>query len=99
MSSALVPTGGLFPTRAERQASKALARLEWATVVARCEDRARIDRIAGTTRHGMVQASQLATTEAMLTHAAPHAAGYIHAVALAGALGIAAVVHDAARGL
>jgi hypothetical protein len=30
---------------------------------------------------------------------APNAAGYVHASAVAGAIGIAGVVHDAARGL
>jgi len=99
MSNSLVPSGGLFPSRVEREVGKALSQIDAATLVATRRDEARLDRIAGTTRRGMVRAAEIGALEATLAQAVPTAAGYVHASAVAGALGIAGVVHDAARGL
>jgi hypothetical protein len=82
----------------DRQVSRALARIDAAALVASHQDQARIDRVAGTTEHGMVRACQLGLLEAGLIQHAPHAAGYVHAAATAGAMGIASVVYDAGRG-
>lgn len=97
MSSTLVPTGGLLPSKLDRQVSRALARIDGAALVASHQDRMRLDRVAGTTEHGMVRAAQLGALEGVLAQNAPQSAGYVHAVACAGAIGIAAVVYDAGR--
>jgi hypothetical protein len=92
-------TGGLLPYRLDRQVSKAVARTEASSRVARHRDQARLDLIAGTTRDGMMHAAQIGALEAALVQMAPGAAGYIHASAVAGAIGIASVVQDAGRGV
>jgi tRNA A37 threonylcarbamoyltransferase TsaD len=98
MSSSLVASGGLFPSKTERQVSKALEQIDASTLVAMRRDEARLDRVAGTARRGMVRAAEVGALEATLTQAVPTAAAYVHASAVAGALGIAEVVYDAARG-
>ncbi len=97
MSSSLVPTGGLFPSKLDRKVSKALSEIDASTTVATRRDLARLERVAQTTQHGMVALSHLASVEAALMEATPHAAGRIHAVACAGAIQIVAIVHDAGR--
>lgn len=92
-------TGGLLPYRLDRQVTKALSRIDAATMVAVRRDEARLDRIAGTAERGMVRAAQLGVLEGTLAQAAPNAAGYIHASAVAGAISIAGVIHDAGRGV
>ncbi len=99
MTNSLVPTAGLLPSRLERQVSKALEQIDAQQLVAVRRDQARLDRVAGTAERGMVRAAQLGSLEAALVQMAPNAAGYVHASAVAGALGIAGVVHDASRGL
>lgn len=99
MSSSLVPTGGLLPSRLERQVSRALEQIDAQQLVATRRDQARLERVAGTAERGMMRAAQLGSLEAALVQMAPNAAGYVHASAVAGALGIAGVVHDASRGL
>lgn len=91
-------TGGLLPTRLDRQVSKALVQIDAASIVASHRDQARLDRIAGTTERGMVRAAQIGVLEATLAQMAPNAAAYVHASAVAGAISIAGVVHDAGRG-
>jgi hypothetical protein len=91
--------GGLLPYRLDRQVSKALARTEAASRVARHRDQARLDLIAGTTRDGMLHAAQIGALEAALVQMAPGAASYVHASAVAGAISIAGVVQDAGRGI
>ena len=98
MSNALIPTGGLFPTKLDRQTSKALAQLDAGALVASHRDQARIDRVAGTTERGMVRAAQLGALEATLIQNVPSAAGYVHAAATAGAMGIVAAVYEAGSG-
>jgi|NGEPerStandDraft_6_1074524.scaffolds.fasta_scaffold60769_2 hypothetical protein len=90
--------GGLLPYKLERQVSKAVARIDAAQMVAMHRDQAHLDRIAGTTRHGMLRAAELGVLEATLIQMAPNAAGYVHACAVGGAIGLASVVHDASRG-
>jgi tRNA A37 threonylcarbamoyltransferase TsaD len=99
MSSSLVPSGGFLPSKTNRQIARALEQTEAAQLVALHRDQARLDRVATTAERGMVRAAQLGALEATLAQVAPNAAGYVHASAVAGAIGIAGVVHDAARGL
>ena len=93
------PTGGLLPYRLDRQVSKTVARIDAVSLVARHHDQSRLDLIAGTTRDGMLHAAQIGALEVALVQMAPGAAGYIHASAVAGAIGIAGVVQDAGRGV
>jgi hypothetical protein len=93
-----VSTGGLLPSRLDRQVSKALEQIDATQLVAMRRDQARLERVTGTAERGMARAAQLGAFEATLAQMAPTAAGYVHASAVAGALGIAGVVHDAARG-
>ena len=92
-------TGGLLPSRLERQVGRALSQIDAASMVASHRDQARLDRVAGTAERGMVRAAQLGALEAALIQSAPNAAGYVHAVTTAGALGIASVVYEAGRGV
>ena len=89
--------GGLGLSKVDRQVSRALVQIDGAALVASHRDQARINRVAGTTEHGMVRACQLGALEQALIQSAPNAAGYVHAVTTAGALGIAAVVYEAGR--
>jgi hypothetical protein len=95
MSSSLVPSGGLFPSRLDRQVARALEQIDATTLIAVRRDEARLDRVAGTSRRGMVRAAEVGALEATLTQVVPTAAAYVHASAVAGALGIAEVVYDA----
>jgi hypothetical protein len=90
--------GGLFAAKRDRQVSKALTRLDASSTVARRRDLVRLERITETTQHGMLAVSHLASVEAALCQVTPHAAERIRAVAVAGAIGIVGVVHDAGRG-
>lgn len=99
MGNSLVQTGGLLPSRLDRQVGKALQQIDASTAIAVRRDQARLERVAGTAERGMARAAQLGAFEAALVQASPNAAAYVHASAVAGALGIAGVVHDAARGL
>jgi hypothetical protein len=92
-------SSGFGLTRMDRQVSRALAQIDGAALVASHRDRAQIDRVAGTTEHGMLRAAQLGTLELALAQNAPQSVGYVHAVATAGALGIAAAVYEAGRGV
>lgn len=97
MPSSLVPSVSLFPSKTERQLSKALEQIDATTLVAMRRDEARLDRVAGTARRAMVRAAEVGALEATLNQAVPTAAAYVHASAVADALGIAEVVYDAAR--
>jgi hypothetical protein len=99
MSSSLVPSGGFLPSRTNRQIARALQEADGAQLVAVHRDQARLNRVATTAERGMTRAAQLGALEATLAAAVPSAAGYVHASAVAGAIGIASVVHDASRGL
>lgn len=90
--------GGLFPAKLDRQVSRALAQIDANTTVATRRDMARLERITETTQRGMLAVSHLASVEAALAQATPHAAAQIHAVAVAGTIGIVGVVHEAGRG-
>jgi len=92
-----VPSGGLFPSKLDRQVSRALAQAEAGALVATHRDQARIDRVAGTTERGMIRAAQIGALEATLAQNVPNAAGYVHAIAAGGAMGIVAAVYDAGR--
>lgn len=98
MSNSLVPTGGLFPARLDRQVGRALAEIEASNTIALRRDVARLDRVAGTTAHAMTRAAHIGAMEASLAQLAPNAAGYVHAVAVNGVIGLAGVVADASRG-
>jgi hypothetical protein len=98
MSSDLVPTGGLFASKLDRQTSRALAQVESGALVASHRDLARIDRCAGTAERGMIRAAQLGALEATLVQNVPNAAGYVNAVATAGVMGIVASVYEAGGG-
>ncbi len=91
-------SGGLFPSKLDRQVSKALSQIDASTTIASRRDLARLERVTQTTQHGMIAVSHLASIEAALMDAAPHAAGRIHAVACAGAIQIVGIVHDAGSG-
>lgn len=97
MSSSLVPTGGLFPSKLDRRVSSALSQLDASTTIATRQDLARLERVTQTTQHGMVAVSHLASIEAALMEATPHAAGRIHAVACAGAIQVVGIVHSAGQ--
>jgi hypothetical protein len=98
MSNSLVQSGGLFPSKLDRQLSRALEQIDAAQMVAMHRDQAHLDRIAGTARRGMLRAAELGVLEATLIQMAPNAAGYVHACAVGGAIGLAGVIHDASRG-
>lgn len=98
MNNSLVPAGRRFPSRVDREVSRALSQIDATQAVAMRRDQARLDRVAGTAERGMARAAQLGALEASLAQIAPNAAGYVHACAVAGAVGLAAVVNDAARG-
>jgi len=91
-------SSGLALTKIDRQVSRALAQVDAAALVASHRDRAQIDRVAGTTEHGMLRAAQLGALEGALIQTSPLSASYVHTVAVGGALGIAAVVYEAGRG-
>jgi hypothetical protein len=93
-----VLSGGLIPSRIDRQVSRALAQIDAGALVASHQDRKRIDRVAGTTEYGMLRAAQLGMLEGALIQSAPLSASYVHTVAVGGALGIAAAVYEAGRG-
>jgi hypothetical protein len=92
-------SSSVFPTRVDRQVSKALAAIDASQVVALRRDEARMERVATTTRRGMIRAAEIGALEAGLVQAVPAAAAYVHASAVAGALGIASVVYDSTGGL
>jgi hypothetical protein len=94
-----VLASGPFGSKLDRQVSKSLAQLDGQQLLALRRDQAQIERVATTAERGMARAAQLGALEATLVQMAPNAAGYVHASAVAGAIGIADVVHDAARGL
>ena len=98
MSNSLVPGGSLFPSKIDRQVSRALEQIDASTLVAMRRDEARLERVAGTAERGMVRAARIGALEASLGQVNPQAAGYVHISAAAGALGIAEVVYDASRG-
>jgi hypothetical protein len=99
MGNSLVPSGGFFLTGTDRKVGRALEQIDAQQTVALRRDQAQIERVATTAERGMARAAQLGALEATLVQMAPNAAGYVHASAVAGAIGIAGVVHDAARGL
>ena len=99
MSSALVSSGSFLPTRTSRQIGRALEQIDAAQLVALRRDEARLERVSTTAERGMVRAARLGALEASLGQVNPQAAAYVHASAVAGALGIAGVVYDASRGL
>jgi hypothetical protein len=94
-----VLASGPFGSKLDRQVSKSLAQLDGQQLLALRRDQAQIERVATTAERGMARAAQLGALEATLVQMAPNAAGYVHASAVAGAIGIASVVHDATRGL
>jgi hypothetical protein len=98
MKNLPAPTGILLPSRLDRRVSYALAQIDADTTVALRRDMARLEHITQTTQSGMMAVSHLASVEAALAEATPHAAGRIRAVACAGAIQIVGVVHDAGRG-
>jgi hypothetical protein len=81
----------------DRQVARALAQIDAAALVANHQDRRHIDRVAGTTEYGMFRAAQLGALEGALIQSSPLSAGYVHTVAVGGALGIAATVYEAGR--
>lgn len=91
-------SNGFGLSNVDRRVSRALAQIDAAALVASHRDQVRLDRVAGTAERGMVRACQLGVLEQALIQSAPNAAGYVHAVTTAGALGIASVVYDAGRG-
>ena len=97
MSRSLVHSGGLLPSRLDRQMTRALEQIDASTAVAVRRDQARLERVATTTERGMARAGQIGALEAAIVQTCPGAAPYVHASAVAGALGIAGVIYDAAR--
>lgn len=91
-------SSGLALTKIDRQVSRALAQIDAAALVASHRDRAQINRVAGTTEHGMLRAAQLGALEGALVTNVPQSAGYVHTVVVGGVWGIAATVHEAGRG-
>lgn len=90
-------SGGLLPSRLDRQMTRALEQIDASTAVAVRRDQARLERVATTTERGMARAGQIGALEAAIVQTCPGAAPYVHASAVAGALGIAGVIYDAAR--
>jgi hypothetical protein len=99
MSSSLELSAGRFGSTLDRRVAKALSQIDASTAVAVRRDMARLERVAQTTQHGMIAVSHIASVEAALMEATPHAAGRIHAVACAGAIQIVGIVHDAGGNL
>ena len=83
--------------RNERELARAIALVEGKVALSCYQDQARLDRMASTAEHAMIRAARMGALEATLTQAVPNAASYIHAAAVAGAVGIAGVVYDTAR--
>jgi hypothetical protein len=98
MNNSLVQAAGLLPSRLDRQVGRALEQIDASTAIAVRRDAARLERITETTQRGMLAVSHLAAVEVALGQATPHAADRLHAVAVAGAIGIVSVVHDAGMG-
>ena len=95
MGSALVPGAGFLP---DRQMSRELARIDRSALIAGRRDAARLDRMAGTTKHAMYRAAEIGMQEEALARMAPATAGYVHLAAVGGVFGLAAIVDDAAKG-
>jgi hypothetical protein len=99
VGNAIIQSGGLLPSRIDRRVGRAVEQIDANMAVALHRDAARIERITETTQRGMLAVSHLAAVEATLAQVSPQAAGELRAVAVAGALGIVSVVHQAGRGL
>jgi hypothetical protein len=99
MNNSLVPAGGLFPSKLDRQISKALVGIEASNMVAMRRDVARIERITTTTEVGMLAVGRLGLVEATVAQSMPHVAPSLRAIQAAAAMTIAGVVFDAGRGV
>ena len=93
------PRGGFFSSSLDRQASRAIDRVQAEAMVARSADRARIERIIGTTEYGMGAAAYLNHREHVIATMAPGAADEIHLIYQLGIGCIAGVVQRAGLGL
>jgi hypothetical protein len=91
-------SSGLALSKIDRQVARAMAQIDAAAAAASHRDRAQIDRIAGTTEHGMFRAAQLGALEGALIQSSPLSAGYVHTVAVGGVWGIAAAINQGGRG-
>jgi hypothetical protein len=89
--------GGLLPAKTERQVSRALNRIDAATVVASHRDQARLNRVAACAEHGMIRTAQMGALEAALVQGAPNVANLVHACLTAGSIGLMGVINDVAR--
>ena len=98
MSSSLVPTGGLFPSKLDRQLGRSLSHIEASNLLAKRRDLARIERVTGTAEVGMHAIGRIGLVEAGVAQAAPHVIPELQTIRRAAALGIAGVVYDAGRG-
>jgi hypothetical protein len=83
--------GGLYPARVDRQAARALERLETGAHLARCSGLLRIERIVDAAE----RVAHISAMESVLVQAVPHADARLRQIADAGAAGIARVVLEA----
>lgn len=91
-------TGGLFPTKTERQLEKEVERISARATVAIVRDRAELARIGATTKLGMRIACDVSADEALLAPSDPLVQARVRLIADAGSLCIAGVVKDAGAG-
>jgi hypothetical protein len=90
--------GGVFPSRVERQASRALHHIDVATAVALRADAARIGRITETTKRGMRAACRISAEEILITRGDPLTEARVRMVADRGVACIANVVEGTGGG-
>lgn len=81
----------------DRRASRAVAHLEAAALVARRSDALRIERAADKTERGLVAVAHVSAIEAALLPMVPHAERRLQQVADGGALAIARIVMEPER--
>lgn len=97
MSSELLPLGrgGLMSSRLDRQVERASARIDAESWLAVRRDQRRIERLVRTTELGVAAAAHIALVEeAQGELGTAFGRAYAHQVALAGVVGIAAVVQQ-----
>jgi hypothetical protein len=94
----LIPTGDNFlPTRAQRNAGRAIDRITARQTVATAEATARAQLCEDITVQAMTSASNLSAVEALLAQANPQSAARLKAIADTGALGLVEVVMKTTR--
>jgi hypothetical protein len=86
------PRRGLLPDRLGDRLDRALQHQEARALIQKRDDQLRLARVEEATARGLVAAGQIASLEATLARAVPHAEGRLRAIADAGTIGIAGLV-------